>query len=401
MPTRKLFHEDAYRTEFRAQVLSCTPTDEGCEVILDQTCFYAESGGQPSDGGVLGGQPVLAVREREDGEIIHLVENPVSGEVSGQVDWARRLDLTEQHTGQHLLSAAFEHLFSAETVGWHLGAEGITVDLAMESLDAGQAEQIERACNQIIREARPVVTHVTDSEHLGAFPLRKQPTVSGEIRIVEIDGYDWVACAGTHLRSTAELGLLKIKTWERYKKSVRVTFLAGGRALSDYLALDRLTRDLCRSLSIGVNDLPRWVDRNQEELGSLRKRVKTLQEQLLEHEADGLVAGARRVGQARVVCRVFAARPFEELKLLAGKVAAQPGCIALFGTRGALPQIILHRSVDLRLDVGQVIRQVLPLIDGKGGGSPLQAQGGGSRPERLEEALDQALLRIGEALERG
>lgn len=401
MPTRRLFHEDAYRTEFQAQVLSCTPTEAGCEVILDQTCFYAESGGQPSDTGMLAGQPVLGVREREDGEIVHLVERPVSGEVTGQVDWVRRLDLMEQHTGQHLLSAAFEHLFDAQTVGWHLGAEATTVDLAMESLDADQAERIEQTCCQIIREGRPVVTHITDSDHLDAFPLRKRPVVSGEIRIVEISGYDWIACAGTHLRSTAELGLLKIKAWERYKRSVRVTFLAGQRALADYLALDRMTRDLCRSLSIGVSDLPRWVDRNQEELASLRKRVKTQQEQLLEHEAARLVAGARRMGQARVVRQVFAARPFEELRLLAAKVAAQPGCVALFGTRGALPQIIMHRSVDVRIDVGQVIRQALPLIDGKGGGSPLQAQGGGSRPERLEEALDLALARIGEALERG
>ncbi|MFZ5814992.1 MAG: alanyl-tRNA editing protein [Bacillota bacterium] len=367
-------------------------------MVLDQTAFYAEAGGQPSDSGRLGDRSVLAVREAEDGTIIHTVDGPLEGLVAGLVDWERRLDHMEQHTGQHLLSGAFEQLFDAETVGWHLGSEETTVDLTIESLSPEQAEQIELECNRIIRAGLPVLTHITDDAGVGAFPLRKPPAVSGEIRIVEIQGYDWSACAGTHVRSTGELGLLKIKSWERYKKNTRVSFLAGRRALADYLRLDRLTRELCRGLSIGVADLPRYIERTQEELSALRKRMKTLQEQLLEHEAQELLAQAHRVGSVRLVRQVFGGRPMEELKLLAAKVAAAGGAVAAFGTRGAMPQIILHRSVDLRIDVGQAIRQALPLIDGKGGGSPVQAQGGGSRAERLEEALDTAIARIVEML---
>lgn len=398
MPTRKLFHEDAYLTQFSAQVLSCVPAGEAWDVVLDQTAFYAEAGGQSSDTGRLGGLRVLAVSELEDGTIIHTVDGPLHSEVAGQVDWDHRLDHMEQHTAQHLLSGAFEQLFDAETVSWHLGSESTTVDLTIETLTPEQAERVELECNRIIRAGLPVLTHITDDEGIRRFPLRKPPAVTGEIRVVELQGYDWSACAGTHVRSTGELGLLKIKSWERYKKATRVTFLAGRRALADYLALDLLTRDLCRSLSMGVPDLPKYVERTQEEVSTLRKRMRTLQEQILEHEAQNLMANARRVGNARVVRQTFVGRPVDELKLLAAKVAALGGSVAVFGTKGAMPQLILHRAVDVRIDVGQVIKQVLPLIEGRGGGSPLTAQGGGSRGDQLEPALDAAIVLIGEML---
>lgn len=398
MRTVKLFQADAYRTEFEGRVLSCTPVGDAWAVVLNQTCFYPASGGQPSDGGTLGGAPVLDVRAEPDGTVVHVVGSPLTGTVIGQVDWSRRLDHMEQHTGQHLLSAAFVHLFQAETLSWHLGAEASTVDVGMESLDAAQVEELELTCNRLIRAGLPVHIHLCAPEEAQKLPLRKPPPVSGPIRVVEIEGYDWSPCGGTHLRSIGELGLLKIKAWERYKQAVRVTFLAGQRALHDYLALDRMTRDLGRRLSIGVSDLPRWADRTQEELNSLRKRVRTQQEELLAVEAERLLADAHRVGPARLVRHIFGGRPTDELRLLAAKVAAAPGCIAVFGTRGAVPQIILHRATDLRLDVGQILKEVLPIIDGKGGGSPIQAQGGGSRPERLEEAMEAAVSRIAAAL---
>ena len=394
----KLFQADAYRTEFEGRVVSCTPFGDAWAVVLNQTCFYPASGGQPSDGGTLGGAPVVDVRAEEDGTIVHVVGAPLTGTVAGRVDWNRRLDHMEQHTGQHLLSAAFVHLFQAETVSWHLGVEASTVDIAMDSLSAEQVEELELTCNRLIRSGLPVHVHLCQPDEALKLPLRKPPSVSGPIRVVEIEGYDWSPCGGTHLKSIGELGLLKIKAWERYKRTMRVTFLAGQRALHDYLALDRMTRDLGRRLSIGPHDLPRWADRTQEELNSLRKRVRTQQEQLLAVEAEQLLADARRIGPARVVRHIFGGRPADELRLLAAKVAAAPGCVAVFGTRGAVPQLILHRATDVRVDVGQILSEVLPIIDGKGGGSPIQAQGGGSRPERLEEALDAAVSRIAAAL---
>ncbi|MGE5672395.1 MAG: DHHA1 domain-containing protein, partial [Mycobacterium leprae] len=273
-----------------------------------------------------------------------------------------------------------------------------TVDLEIESLSASQVEAIELECNRVIRACLPVTTHLVDSEGLAALPLRKPPKVTENIRVVEIAGYDWSPCGGTHVRNVGELGLLKVKGWEKNKKNSRVEFLAGARAMTDYLSLDRITRDLCRSLSIAVADLPKYVQRSQEESSGLRKQLRVLQEQLLEIEAAKLASDGHRVGPATVVRLVFGSRTLDEVKLLAAKVAAHPGTVAVFGTRGAIPQIVLYRSVDLRLDMGGIIRQVLPLIDGKGGGSPVQAQGGGSRPEALEHALDQVVLHVANAL---
>jgi alanyl-tRNA synthetase len=399
VPTIKLCYEDAYRRKFTAQVLSCVPAGSNWDVILDQTLFYADAGGQPSDFGTLGGHRVHDVREDEGGTIVHTVDGPLEGLVEGEINWVRRLDHMEQHTGQHLLSGVFERMYDAETVSWHLGSESCTVDLSIDSLSVEQVERVEWECNQVLRACLPVITHVTDDQGVKAFPLRKPPAVTGEIRVVEIQGYDWSACAGTHVRNTGELGLLKIKSWEKNKKSTRVDFLVGQRALRDYMVLDRTTRDLSRSLSIAAVDLPQYVERTQEETSGLRRQVKTLQEKILEIEAAELVAAeSRRVGGARVVRLIFGGRSLDELKLLAAKVAAHPGTIAVFGTKGAMPQIVLHRSVDLRLDMGAIIRQVLPLIDGRGGGSPISAQGGGSRPEALESAMDQAVHKIGEGL---
>lgn len=398
MSTVRLFHKDPYRTEFEATILSCEPAGAHWDVSLDATCFYAEGGGQPGDTGELGGHRVLAVRDAGGGAILHTVEGPSAGTVTGRIDWGRRLDHMEQHTAQHLLSAAFERLFDGETVSWHLGGDACTVDIALEALSPEQAEAVEQECNRVIRARLDLLTHLVDEAGVASLPLRKPPKVTGEIRVVEISGYDWSACGGTHVRNTGELGVLKVKSLERYKKGTRVTFLAGQRALADYMALDRTTRDLCRSLSIGVADLPRFAERAQEENAALRRQVKLLQEKILETEALELLEGARKVGGARVVRTVFSARPLDEVKVLAAKVAAQSHSVAVFGTRGAIPQIVLQRSTDLRLDMGAVIRQILPLIDGRGGGSPISAQGGGTRPDGLESALDQAVSRIAESL---
>jgi alanyl-tRNA synthetase len=397
--TVKLFQQDAYRKEFTAQVLSCTPAGENWDVVLDQTCFYATSGGQPNDLGVLGGQTVVDVREDESaGLIIHTVTGPLEGEVHGEIDWQRRLDHMEQHTGQHLLSAAFERMLDGETVSWHLGADSTTVDIGIDGLTAEQAAALELECNRIIRATLPVMIHVVDAEGVKAFPMRKPPAVSENIRVVEIQGYDWSGCAGTHVRTTGELGLLKIKSWEKNKKYVRVEFLVGNRALQDYMRIDQMTRDLARSLSIHVLDMPKYVERSQEEASGLRKQLKVAQEKLLEIQAGELVAEAQKIGGTRLVRQIVHGMTLDEVKLLAAKVAAHPGTVAVFGTKGAMPQIVLYRSVDVRIDLGTIIRQVLPLIEGKGGGSPIQAQGAGSRPEGLEQALDQAILKIAEAV---
>lgn len=401
LQTERLYYTDATLQRFTARVLECRATEGGYAVILDRTAFYPTSGGQPHDTGRLGGRQVVEVTEDEaTGLVLHRVDGPLAGEVEGEIDWARRLDHMEQHTGQHLLSRVFEVLYDADTIGFHLGAEATTIDLELESLTADQVEAAENLANQVLREDRPVLTHWAPSpeEALERFPLRKPPAVAGTVRVIEIGGFDFSACGGTHVASTGRLGLIKIKAWERYKKGVRLTFLVGGRAMADYQRLDRMTRDLARSLSLGVWELPVAVDRFRDEAGRLRKQLKEAREQLLEVEARELLAGARLVAGVRVVTMAFGGRPLDEVKALATKVAAHPRAVALFGTRGALPQLVFARSVDVRVDMGAVLRQVLPAIEGKGGGSPLAAQGAGKKPEGLQTALEVALARVNDGL---
>lgn len=396
--TIRLFHSNAYMRSFDATVLTCERSAGGWQVLLDATCFYPEGGGQPCDLGTLAGHRVLDVQDSGTGMVIHTLEAPAAGRVHGEIDWDRRLDHMEQHTGQHLLSGAFERLMGAETVSWHLGEESCTIDLAVDALEPDQVEAAEAECRRVICSLLPVSATLVEAADLAAIPLRKPPKVTEGIWVVEIAGYNWSACGGTHLRNVGELGLLRIKAVERYKRGIRVIFLAGQRAARDYGAVDRMTRDLSRSLSIGVQDLPLFVARVQEENAALRRQVRVLQERQLEAEAAELLGQGRTVRETRLVQMIFGGRPLDEVKLLAAKVAGHSRSVAIFGTRGAIPQIILHRSADVRLDLGAVLRQVLPLIEGRGGGSPIQAQGGGSRPDGLESALETAAVRIAEVL---
>lgn len=400
MATIKLYHNDAALLAFTAQVLSCAQVQGGYAVVLDQTAFYATAGGQPHDTGRLGEALVLSVEENDGGDIVHLVTAPLAGQVRGYVDPERRRDHTEQHSGQHLLSQAFIEVLDAETVSFHLGEEASTIDLNVESLTPEQVTAVEKRANEVVRENRPVLIHWANSvAELDRFPLRKPPKVQENIRIVEIEGFDWSACGGTHVPATGALGLIKVKGWERNKKGVRVTYLAGERAVRDYQALDLEVREIARRLTIAPAALGDWVDRAQEDVAQLRKQLQRAQEVLLEREAMDLLAEAKRVGPVRLVSLTFPpGRGVDELRGLANKLVAQPQTVVLLGLKSALPQLIFARSVDVRLDVGAVLREVLPLVGGKGGGSPVQAQGAGSKAEGLAPALEAAGKRVGELL---
>jgi alanyl-tRNA synthetase len=400
MATIKLYHRDAELLAFTAQVQSCTPVEGGYAVTLDQTAFYATAGGQPHDTGRLGDARVLNVEEDETGTITHLVTAPLAGQVTGYVDPDRRWDHTQQHSGQHLLSQAFVEVLDAETVSFHLGEESSTIDLEIENLTPEQVAEVERRANQVVQENRPVHIHWANTlAEVERFPLRRPPKVAENIRIVEIAGFDWSACGGTHVAATGQLGLVKVKGWERHKKGVRVTYLAGLRAVADYQALDQMVREVCRGLSIGVRALPDWVDRTHGELSALRKQLKQARDALLEREAAELVSGARRVGSVRVVQMQFSGRGVEELRGLAIKIAAQPQTVALLGLKSAVPQLVFARSADVRhLDMGAVLREVLPLIGGKGGGSPVQAQGAGTKSEGVALALEAAGKQVSQFL---
>ncbi|UCC62264.1 MAG: alanyl-tRNA editing protein, partial [Anaerolineae bacterium] len=352
-------------------------------------------GGQPHDTGWLGGVPVLDVVEREaDKAVIHVLEEALPGqkEVSGEVDWLRRFDHMQQHTGQHVLSQAAERLLEAETVGFHLGETASTIDLNRAPLSAEQLDRLETETNQIVFEDRPVVARFVSRETLASLPLRKPPQVSGPIRIVEIQGFDWSPCGGTHVRATGEVGSIKIVRAERRGDETRVEFLCGGRALADYRTKNRLLLRLASHLSVGYWELGEAVERLEGEAREQRKAAQAAQEQLLDLEADSIASQGEPLDGFSLVSRVFQDRGLDEVKRLALRLAEQHHCVALLGLAGDKGHLVFAAPQDSAYDLRSILRQACAVIGGGGGGRPHLAQGGGPVGElaRVQQALEVA-----------
>jgi len=261
----RLYYEDSMLLSFDATVASVELSGDTTRVRLDATAFYPTSGGQPFDQGVLGGANVVDVIDDEvTGEIIHVVAGAapfaVGDTVHGEIDRARRLDHMQQHTGQHILSAAFDRLLSVRTVSFHMGAASSTIDLARE-VSAAEIERAVAEANRVVFDDRPVgIRYATDAE-AAAMPLRKESQRAGVLRLVEVLDFDLSACGGTHVPRTGVIGLIVVTGTERFKGGSRVSFLCGGRALGGYNALRDVTTSASRSLSVGVAELPDAVTR--------------------------------------------------------------------------------------------------------------------------------------------
>lgn len=395
--TQRLYYDDATLRQFTAQVLEERTTEHGPAVRLDRTAFYATSGGQPHDTGTLSGVPVLDVWENEaTGELWHLLARPLEGMiVTGLVDWPRRFDHMQQHTGQHLLSAAFLRLWDAPTVGFHLGREASTIDLPLPQLSWEAAFKVEDEVNQLIWEDRPVTARFVTPEELATLALRKLPNVTGPVRIVTVADYDATACGGTHVARTGEIGLAKITGLERYKGGVRVTFLCGGRALRDYRRTLRILSELAASFTVAQAELPQALTRLQEEAQETRRALHKAQTALLENEADQLWAATPLNNGVRQVVAHWSGRTFAEVQTIAARLRERPQTVILLAvTEERGTRLVCARSEDLpAVDAAALLRRALAPLRGKGGGTPGLAQGGGpvAPPEAIQAALQDAL----------
>jgi len=405
--TRKLYHDNAYQQEFQAQVRERVTVGNRLGLILDKTCFYPTSGGQPHDQGTLNGFPVNDVFEREDdGAVVHIVsgegKEPVPDKgatVQGRIDWKRRFDHMQQHTGQHILSQAFLRLLGAETVGFHLGARASTIDVDKAPLEAGQLEQVEELANTIVFANLPVRTYFLDREHMEGLALRKQPVVTGPIRIVEVEGFDVSPCGGTHVKATGEVGLIVITRSERHGPETRLEFLCGGRALAEYRRQKRIVNELANQFSVGDWELGEAVNRLAEEARRSHKELNMAQDRLLDCEAARLWAEAEERGGLRLVRAVLSEGDGGTLKGLAQRLARREACVALLGLKksdGAL--LAFARSADLPYDMGALLKEACQIIGGSGGGRPDMAQGGGPTRDKLEQALEFARRTLEETL---
>jgi len=400
--TERLYHTDPTRTRFSGRVIERLAWQGRPAILLDRTAFYPASGGQPADRGTLDGVAVLDVVVREeDSAIVHVLSAPLpkegrEAEVEGVLDWPRRFDHMQQHTGQHILSAAFEQMLDADTVGFHLGAEMSTVDINVARLEPAAVMPVEELANRIIWEDRPVSTRFVRADELATLPLRRPPAVEGPVRIVEIAGpFDVNPCGGTHVARTGEIGLIKIVRLDYRGNETRVEFLCGGRALRDYQAKNRMVHQLAARLTVGHWELDQAVERLQAEAKQLRQHLRRAHKRLLKVEASELAETAGLHEPYRVVRKVWEQpgslpeKTPRELRALAQELAQRPGMVALLISVGERTHLCFARAEGTELDVAPLLQQACAQLGGKGGGQPHLAQG--SAPA-TDVARAQALL---------
>lgn len=386
MNTQCLYYHDAYLRTFTGRIVGRRQVDGRPTVALDRTAFYPTGGGQPHDMGTLNGVAVTAVFV-EEGVVWHVLEADLPDEaVTGVLDWPRRFDHMQQHSGQHILSQAFVVRCHAETVAFHLGAEISTIDLNRTDLDADALAAAEEVANAVIEEARPVRAAFVTQEELARLPLRKPPKVTEAIRVVEVEGFDWSACGGTHVANSAQIGLIKIVGTERRGAELRVSFLCGRRARKDYGRLQALASGLAARFTCSQDEVPAAVERLAREQQAGRKALEELEKQWAEATAAAWWAESAAADGRRIIARALDAPP-ERVKAVAQALRSRPGTIALLAARGERPQLIFARSDDVALNMGELMRTATAAAGGRGGGRPEWAQGGAPTAEGLDIAL--------------
>ncbi|HWP42105.1 MAG TPA: DHHA1 domain-containing protein, partial [Blastocatellia bacterium] len=373
--TERLYFADSSVLEFTATVLDVRQAEPGDHIVLDRTAFYPTGGGQPNDTGRIEGAEVIDVFEDEAGTIIHVVsENGLISPgqaVEGRIDGHRRLDHMQQHTGQHILSQAFVQACGAETRSFHLGSATSTIDIELQSPTDDHMRAAEEIANRIIFEDRPVRVHLVDEEGASRLPLRKESAASGEIRIIEVENFDWSPCGGTHAGRTGQVGIIAIRSYERAKKMTRVEFVCGRRALLDYRRANSTAVSIARMFSAERDSAPELVAKTMQENRALKRRQRELVELAAVAEAAGLLASSEASRGFKLVQKVFDDRDIEELRILASKLVGGEPAIALLGTRdAAAARIIFARSAALPQNMGQLLAEACQILGGRGGGKP-------------------------------
>ena len=373
----RLYYTDAHLTMFSATVVESLTLEGRPVVVLDRTAFYPTSGGQPHDTGLLGETPVVDVVDLEDGRVAHVLERGLEAgkTTEGRIDWPRRFDHMQQHTGQHILSAAFEHVCGARTVSFHLGSAASTIDLA-SAVDAGFVAAAEDEANRVVWEDRAVTVRFVSAEEASTLPLRKEPVRSGTLRLVDVDGFDLSACGGTHVTRTGAVGVIAVAGWERFKGGTRVEFACGGRALARFRALRDAVAGSVQALSVLPNELPSAIARLQADARAQKQHARRLLEQLVPYEAAELAERRQPVRAGFAVVEVVADRDVQSLKALAAAIATRDDHVAVLVGADAPSALVVARGAAVALDARELLRDLTARFGGKGGGKPDLAQGG-------------------------
>ena len=393
MSTERLYYNDTHLIEFDARVVDVTERVSGWSaIVLDRTAFYPTGGGQPSDTGTLNGARVVECIDDGVNGVLHVVQGAapaVGTEVHGRIDWARRLDHMQQHTGQHILSQAFVTLFNAATKSFRVLDHSCEIDVDLNNPTDEIIERAVELANNVIWEDRQITIRNVTSEEAASLPLRKDPAREGELRLIQIDDFDLTPCGGTHAYRTGEVGMIAVRSWERAKGLTRIEFVAGIRALTDYRRANKSAREIAALFSTGRDDAPALAAHMLQENKELNRRVRILEEVAASVEAQNLLGSATlRADGIRVIAATFDSKDIEALKKIAHSLTANPRVIALLGAReNELARLVFARSADVTDDMNVLMKEACAILDGKGGGRPDIAQGGGKNVEKLDEAI--------------
>jgi alanyl-tRNA synthetase len=371
--TQRLYYREPHRKTFDGTVVHVETVDGRSYVMLDQTAFYPTSGGQPNDTGTLGSAAVTDVIDREDGTIAHVISGTLqTGEVvSGEIDWARRFDHMQQHTGQHVLSAAFDRLFGVRTESFHMGQQSATIDLARE-VTAAEVAKAEDDANRVVWEDRPVSIRFATAEEAAAMGMRKESDRTGTLRLIDVQDYDLSACGGTHVERTGAIGAIAIGGSEKLRGGSRVEFLCGDRVVQRF----RLWRDalsaMQKHLSVPPIEMAPSIERLLEDSKALHRAIRGFQEKLAAHEASALLA------KGPVIVEAIEGWDAQGIKSIAVRAtSANPVAVVVLFTTSTPAQVVIARGATAGVDAGALLKQLAAKFGGKGGGKPDLAQGGG------------------------
>jgi alanyl-tRNA synthetase len=403
--TSHLYYTDSFLYEFDAELVDIIPPSEAeprPSVVLDRTAFYPTSGGQVFDTGCLqlsetpsNKSPVLEVVEKEDGTVLHFLENVTAFQkgtrVHGVINAERRRDHMQQHSGQHVLSAAFVRLFDMPTVSFHMGDDYCSIDLETKNISQAQAQEAERIANEIILENRPVEIRFVTQEETRGLGLRKLPPAErGELRLIDIHEFDLTACGGTHVKSTGQIGCILLRKTEKVRQGVRVEFVCGQRAVRtarrDYTTL----AEAASLYSTHIWDLPQQLRKVQNEAKAARRFREDLLAELAEQLAARMLSGTASTGARKIITQIFNDRDLPFIKLLGQKLTQlEPNVVALLASTAEQPSLVFVQSAGQTLDMGTLMKEVLAKLGGRGGGTKDMAQGGPQRVQELGSVLNE------------
>jgi len=397
METVKLFYEDQYIKSFEASIVDIKEKEGKYYITLDKTAFFPGGGGQSSDLGTIDGLNVIDIIE-EKNEIIHILnEKPKTIEnVHCEIDWNRRFDGMQQHLGQHVLSGCFFNIFNANTAGIHLGKDISTVDI-VGTISEEQIIEVERKANEIILENHKVEFVMTTRKEAKSLGLRRELATKDQgIRVVKIQDLDINACCGVHPNSTSELQLIRIKGMENHKGNTRIEFLAGNRAVLNYLDSDRILGKVCNTLSAGYEEVENSISNLLHNYKEVREENSKIRIKLAEFEVNELVQSGEIVNDVSIIKKIYSEENMKFLTKLANTIVEEDNRVLLFAIKDKdKANLLFSCSKNLKsLNMGTLLKDAISLIDGNGGGSNILAQGAGKNVSNLENAMDYALRRL-------